>query len=495
MTGSSSYPRPGSFFMSRRPILGWAVIYLLIAGALQLYTSYPYDPDTAYHAAVGRLISEHGILHAFPWTPFSWLADHYADKELLFHLLFVPLAGLPWITAAKIVGTLSGAAVLLTLYVVLRAEGVRSAGIWAMVPVAASSYFIFRFALVRPFVLSIALAIMLLWAASRGRLAILAAVSAVYPWAYVAFWQLPCLLLFVAEAARLLSGERIRWKPAVVTIAGVMLGVALHPNAAHLMEVSWVNMTEMLFRGTWGARAGFEMGLELRPFPVAFWGRWLLAAVTMTVAGLILAWRNRRHDPTPLTFALAALGFGVLTISSGKFAEYFVPFSAAALALTSRSIPWRYFPQVILGGSLLYSMTAAPQTVMDLAKRKEDMPSSTASFLQRQIPPDSQVFTTDWDFTGTLMLTLPNRRFMVALDPTFFYRKDPERYRLWYRLIREGPPGSAEIIRRQFGARYVLGRSYPDRNAIFYQLAGEPGVRWLLVTDTWMLFDLGGSAP
>jgi hypothetical protein len=66
--------------MSRWPVPVWALIYLLIAGALQLYTSYPFDADTAYHAAVGKPIREHGILDAF-LTPFSWLADHYADKE------------------------------------------------------------------------------------------------------------------------------------------------------------------------------------------------------------------------------------------------------------------------------------------------------------------------------------------------------------------------------------------------------------------------------
>jgi hypothetical protein len=89
------------------------------------------------------------------------------------------------------------------------------------------------------------------------------------------------------------------------------------------------------------------------------------------------------------------------------------------------------------------------------------------------------------------MLALPDRRFMVALDPTFFSIRDPELYRLWYRLIREGPPGSAEIIRRRFGARYVLGRDYKDRRKFFGRLASEPGVKWVVSRDTWLLFDLG----
>jgi hypothetical protein len=190
-------------------VAAFAILALAVTGALQfLFARVPSDADTAYHAAVGRLIAEHGILHAFPWTSMSWLADHYADKELLFHLLYVPLTGLGWITASKIVGTIAGLALLIALYAILRAEGVRFPGAWALLPLAASSAFLYRFLLVRPHVLSIALAIVVLWAAARGRLLVLAIASFLYPWTYIA-WALPVLLVGIAETARLLSGERL----------------------------------------------------------------------------------------------------------------------------------------------------------------------------------------------------------------------------------------------------------------------------------------------
>ena len=95
------------------PLFAWAALYLAIAYVIQFHiVSVPIDADTAYHAAVGRLLYEHGILRSFPWTPFSWLSDHYADKELLFHLLFAPLSGLGWITAsAPVPATRKGAGV------------------------------------------------------------------------------------------------------------------------------------------------------------------------------------------------------------------------------------------------------------------------------------------------------------------------------------------------------------------------------------------------
>jgi len=490
-SGSGKSPLSNYYLL----ILGWALLFLLIAGALQCNIPYPLDNDTAYHAVVGQLIREHGILHSFPWTPFSWLADHYADKELLFHLLFVPFADLDWTIAAQIVGTLLGTTLLLTLYLILRAENVRFAGLWTLIPLSASVLFLFRFALVRPHLLSIPLSLLVLWAATRRKLLVLAAVSVVYPWAYVAFWQLPLLLLIAAETARVLSGERIQWKTAGVVFAGIAVGVASHPNAANLLGINWMEMADLLFQHSWGRQAGFDRVGELNPYPLPAWVQGLSFSVLMIIAALIIDWRNRRKDSVSLAFALAAAGFCILTIKSARFAEYFVPFSAVALALASRSITWRFLPQMIIGISLAWMAWVQPNFLSDLSKRQNDMPPGIATFLQQEIPPDAQVFNTEWEYTGWLMLTLPNRRFIVGLDPTFLYKKDPELYRIWYQIRHQAPDGSAEAIRRHFGARYVLGFNMPYTRKLFNILSSEPGVRALLVSDTWMLFDLGTSSP
>lgn len=471
----------------------WAFLYLVLAGALQFHVvKAPWDADTAYHAAVGSLIREHGILREFPWTPFSWLADHYADKELLFHLLFVPFVDLGWMAASKIVGTLLGAALLFVLYLVLRAEKVRFAGFWALLPLVASDVFVFRFALVRPHLMSIPLAFLVLWSAVRGRLLLLGAVSAIYPWAYAAFWQLPLILLVATEGTRLLSGEYPRWKPAAVVVGGILLGWVLHPNAWNLLEFNWIIMADVLFRGAWQSKEGIELGLEFLPFTPTQWVQWLLAGTFMAAAGSFLAWRNRKSDPAPLAFALAAMAFCLLTVRTARFAEYFIPFSAATMALASRSIPWRGLPVVIFGASLLYTGSALAETIQGLGSRSELIPPSSASWLRQQIPPGAQVFTTEWGHTGTLLLALPDRKFIVALDPTLFLVKDPELYRLWYRIPRHPEPGMAEQIRQRFGARYVISISDERFDKFYELLESEPGVRTLLVAERLMIYDLGG---
>jgi hypothetical protein len=479
-------------------LAAFAVLAVTVSGALQfLFARVPSDADTAYHAAVGRLIAEHGVLHAFPWTSMSWLAEHYADKELLFHLLFVPLTGLPWITASKIVGAFAGAALLTALYAVLRAESVRFASIWALLPLAASSAFLYRFLLVRPHVLSIALAIVVLWASARSRLALVAIASFLYPWTYIA-WALPVVVVGITEMARLLSGERLRWKPLVVAAGSVALGLALHPNGGNLVQFAWLVLTRVLVTNAWGGKAGLEMGAEFDAFTPRQWIELLALAAAMSAAALVLAWRVRRTTSLPLAFALSAMAFGALTARTARFAEYFVPLSVAALALSVRFLArsrLQFAPFALAVVALLYQGREEASLLARLREWPNRIPSYVAKVMEEGIQRGAQVFTCEWGMTGYLMQALPDRRFLVALDPSLFQAKDPELYALWYAMTRRPPPGVATLIRERFGARYVACFYDPQFEAFSSQLMATPGVRTLLVSDDWNVFDLGPLGP
>jgi hypothetical protein len=91
------------------------------------------------------------------------------------------------------------------------------------------------------------------------------------------------------------------------------------------------------------------------------------------------------------------------------------------------------------------------------------------------------------------MHALPDRRFLVALDPTLFQAKDPELYALWYVMTRHPPPDVARLVRERFGARYVICLYDSQFDAFNARLAAEPGVRTVLVSDDWNVYDLGDA--
>ncbi len=484
-------PRPPRRLAALARAALYAAVAFGAAAAVQLgfLRGVAHDGDTDFHVAVGRLIAEHGILRSFPWTPFSLLAEHYADKELLFHLLFAPLARLDPGTAANVVGTLAGGLVLAAAAFVLRREHVPYALAWALVPLLASSVFVYRFALVRPHLLSIALALVVAWAASRERLLPLAAASALYPWAYVA-WQLPLVLAAAAETARALAGKRPGWRTLAVAAAGIAAGIALHPNARNLVRFSWTVIADVLLRNAWGGRAGVELGDEFRAFSPREWVTLLAVPAAMAVSALVLAWRTRRVTAVPLAFALLALGFGLLTARTARFAEYFVPFSVVAFALGATLTR----PRLVLVATLACCAAITSRESRDLLRGMAASPprltAEEARVLASRIPRGAQVFTCDWELTGTLMLALPDRKLMVALDPTLFEVHDPRRYALWYRLPREAPPGLATTIREEFGAEFVAC-SWDERFRRFFdRLVFEPGVNTVLLSDLWNVYDL-----
>ena len=479
-------------------VAAWIVVFIVLTGLLQWFIPYPIDDDTAYHFCVGQLISKYGILHNFPWTPFSWQFDHYADKEFLFHLLFVPLGGLGFPTAARVVGTLAGALALSTLFLILREERVRFAGVWALLPLGCSE-FLFRLGLVRPHLLSITLALVVMWALARERLYLLAAAAFLYPLTYVAFWQIPFILILAVEAARLFSGEQIHWKPFAVVIAGIIVGLALHPNTYNLVQINWIHMSDILFQKAWG-RQFVNLGKEFNPYPLVDWGRYLVVVVIMTGGALVLSWRYRKSSSLPLAFALAALAFGLLTARSLRFIEYFVPFSvaAAALAFATLNVRMRFLPHALLAVSLLYTIVLGTEPYKNLSfKHKAYIEPDITRLFNQKIPIGSQVFTTGWDYTGNLMLALPERYFVVAADPTLFYKKDPKLYDIWYRIPLDAPIDSVEAIRLLFKSRFVISLNYKAYWPFFDTLSADPTVKTLFANEKWVLFDLGssGSGP
>ncbi len=475
----------------RRSVVVWILFFIILTCALQWFVPYPIDDDTAYHFSVGQLIRKYGILHSFPWTPFSWQFDHYADKEFLFHLLFVPLGGLGFVTAARIVGTLAGALVLTTLYFVLRSEKVPLAGVWVLVLFTCSE-FVFRLALVRPHLLSITLAIIMLWSFARGRIYAVALTALLYPLSYVAFWQIPVILVMAAESARLMSGERARWKPALTVLAGIAAGVALHPNSLNLLGINWIHMADVLFENAWGRKPEFEnIAKEFNPYTVGQWSRYLVIVVFMTGSALVFGWRERRKDPLPLAVALAAMMFGLLTARSLRFVEYFVPFSVFAMAVTARQLAKRWLAPALFGTSLLYMLAFGLEPFIIIASKTEYIEPRIAQYFEETIPSESQVFTCGWDYTGNLMLTLPERRFVVAADPTLFYKKNPDLYRIWRRIPLDAPTDSVEAIRQLFRSRYVICLNYEAYWPFFDTLEKDPGVKTLYAGNRWVLFDLG----
>jgi hypothetical protein len=476
--------------------VGWTLVFVLVAGLLQVLIPSFFDGDTGYHLAVARLTREYGILHAFPWTPFSWLDANYADKEFVFHLLLVPLTALEPVTASRIAGTVLGALLLVTVFALLRVERVPNPGFWALLPLAASSAFVVRFAMVRPHLLSMVLALCITWAAVRRRPGWLAGAAFLYPLCYTA-WHLPVILVGIVEGVRLLAERRIDWRMPVWTVAALAVGIVVHPNFPETAQLFWIQNAKVLFETAWSGVEGIDLGGEFEPFSALGMLRYLLLPAALAGGALVLAWPERRRDIAPAAFSVVAVAFLVLTLRTQRFVEYAAPFAvvAAALAVGARGSSWRpgavriAAPALVVVG-LCWTLALGRQPFELLRGRAEPFPRPVAELLGEIVPPGAQVVTCDWRLTGEMMLALPERRFMVALDPVFFAVNDPERYRIWYETVNRPPEAPAVLLRDTFDAHYVLCGERERWRPFHEALERDPAAALRGVIGLWRVYQL-----
>jgi hypothetical protein len=110
--------------------------------------------------------------------------------------------------------------------------------------------------------------------------------------------------------------------------------------------------------------------------------------------------------------------------------------------------------------------------------------------LRATVPEGEQVVTCGWGHTGEMMLALPERKFVVALDPVFFSMKDDDLYRLWFRTMHAPPPSPAGLLRENFAARFVLCSRDREWEPIIDALIADPEAELRGVHGDWVVFEL-----
>lgn len=485
-TGPPAPPRPPR--PSPRGILLALVACFGTAGLLHGMQPLPRDSDAAYHYAVVQLIAEHGMLETFPWERFSIVRERYSDKELLFHLVHLPLRSLGYERSVQVVGALLGGLWLLATWAILARERVTRAWLWPVVSVAASGYFLVRFSLFRPHLLAVPLTLLVAWAATRQRIRLLFGLAVLYPLAYHAFHALWVALVLI-EGVRWLSTGRPAWRPAAALLAGNTLGLLLHPHFPAVLEHSWLETFQTLFASAVLGEQVPDVGKEFAPFALSELPVQLGLPLAATVAAAVGAWRVRRQDPLPLAFTALAVAFGVLTLASQRFVEYLVPLATLALALAWPRQP--RLPLYSLAAGLLLLAATGRAEISRLLLRVELAPPEVALALQERVPARAHVFHCSWDTVGYVWLLLPGREAMYALNPVRFYRFDPEGYLRFHALVRQGEPSPAQTVRERYDSRYVLCDIRSEFRPFLAALEADPQATDLGRFGYWRLFDVG----
>jgi len=430
----------------KKPLLAFLAVFLVAAGIFTpLYFHSPdlLEFDSYFHAKMGRLVVEKGIIHSFPWMFFTFEKDHYSDPYLLFHIylgLWIKLLPASPLLAVKLAMLVLIGLIAVLMFRILRTFDPKWAWLgMALLAAMVSSPSYQRLVFIRPHVLSILLLLAGIWTILKKRWWLLGAVSFAYAYSYSA----PHLLTVVAFAASVvfsLSEKRLVWRPFAFALGGLAAGLVANPYFPSDIYYLYVVTFKMA-----------AAKLPDSPAELASLSSWQVLTVNwssflaLSLAVLAIFISARKLTARSL-FLLATAGiFFVLLMRAYRFIEYW-PFlatlavaSVASEVLVTSPLFGRLMKKaaalgcaaVLLAIGTLEAGTAYGETnsIVPYAPLKEVM-----DVLDAEAAPGDIVYTDSWAITAPMFYISDKVDYLLMLDPQSMYVAHPGLFALWYAI-------------------------------------------------------------
>ncbi|MDD4900245.1 MAG: hypothetical protein PHG68_06665, partial [Candidatus Omnitrophica bacterium] len=228
---------------SGKLILLLAAFYVIAYLASLLYSKAVFfDADSYYHIAFSGFIKDFGLRHPFPWLQFSILKDNFADKDVFFHLLIVPfLVLLKNPVAAGKLALIFFNLLLVTTYIFVLKKylSAKLTALLLVLPLLSPIFTIYCLQL-RSIHLAAVLGMLIIYFLINKKPVLVLILTFLYTLAHLSFILL-VLIVVVSEALRYLYHKEFFAKNVASIIAGIALGILLHPNFPNNLMVIFLN--------------------------------------------------------------------------------------------------------------------------------------------------------------------------------------------------------------------------------------------------------------
>ncbi len=508
--GGLDRPRAAAEPPTTRPGFPWwryasaGLLFVLLWVGLYAESPRFNGSDAYYHVKVTQLLGREPLAPSFRWTPLSIWADGFADKELLFHLYLYPFvrAG-EWMgslfTTVELGMALLQAAALVAVLRLLDRSRVPGAFWWTLLLFGSTQQFLWRMSLVRPQVMAVHLLLIGLLLSLGGRSRWLIAVALAMPWAHTGFHALPIALLVAYVGRRLLGRtDGLSLRPLALTTAAVAAGFCAHPHFPDLAHLWFVQNVELPAVYEMAASRGLALAHYIPNEFEAWSTREVLSSaflpVALLAAVLLLGLQGRRASDDTVSVAAVTAAFAVMLALSNRFLEYFAPLSVLVAAFYARDALAGPCPGGRLGAWLearrrLVPILFAVAVLIPVARAGSvyvrSVPSrlpehlgheAAAGWLEDNTPRKARVFHASFSQFAQLFFHNHHNTYLFALDPVFFFARDPQLCELWARIGLGAVERPAAAIREQLGCRwaFVDGRRH---RRLLRQLESSPEAR------------------
>lgn len=513
MNPESHYSRKDLLFLGVS-----SLVTLLYFASAQFGVPDPIDFDVYYHLGVAREMLKSGPLQAFPWTPYSLFAEHYADKEFLFHAILMPFSKMAVLDASRW-GAFAGQTFFVVVFAIcLWRLRVPSPWMFPLLLSCLGPALAVRFSMCRPHTWGVAfsvLVITLLIGKARLRWLLLAAfIYSLFHTAawitafYAGVWMLWSFLIPDGTARR-----RIEWRPFATVISGWCLGQIVHPNFPETFRLMFLQNFVVPFHSTAAGNAALRVALggELHvPGVQIISDQWPIYVLLLGM-GVMLA--ERRDIRSPVTFTVFTIALAFTVVSSvflRRLYEMAAPFGALGMAvvwrdwITSRQVELNRLPDAVVrelpelrarffGLILILVIAIASWSWSVVSKRipSKSPPLKMSQWVARNIVEPQPVFTAQWADSASLFYFAPHLTTLVALDPTFFYAKDRDLFIRYVDIVLGKTRNPVSEILDRFKANYITLWKLPAFQTFDRQLATDPRARIIYQDETYRVWKIG----
>jgi hypothetical protein len=441
------------------------------------------DTDPYRHMEYAHQLWLSGLrLRGHPFLPFTTLGDSGVDLWWGFHLLLIPFTALGTLWGARVAGATIAAVQAGSLAALLCRAGQRSGWLFALAPLVISSQFTFRDHLARPSHLTVPL-LMVNLLAGTGLLspALAAAASFAHGLIHLSSPLSPVFAALGLVGARVVKqGGSVR--AAVWSSCGLAVALAVRPDRFEYLNVAL--LTNLGALGFFGGGHLPHTGFELNPIaPIQLlqqtWAGFALVAVAIG-----LGWGRPRcgSAATRVAAGLASAASLMMTLRSGRFLDYIVPFLVLSAGVLW-PLEWkasRRTRAVLAGTVALAAATLLANNIRvgwKLGNAYIDPPrvfEEMAKQVRAHVAPGTLLFGDDLFLTGVLYAFLPEYKYVAAYDPSLLYFGNRRLFWIWHHVVVEGvdcdgvacpgaAPGPDEIAAavHSFGTDWVI-TSYPQ---------------------------------
>lgn len=402
------------------------------------------------------MAERHVFSIAKPWLIFKPPTDAYALAHFLM-AQFVRAFGT--IHGAKVFASLQAALVMGVFFIAAQRLGIKRPLLWTVLFAVASPLFLIRLLFERPFVLSIAILLAAFLLIREKKYVWLGALS----FFYILYYNLAPLIIILALVNMAVDFQRkepISLRPLIAALAGLTLGILLHPERSNYIWHMAVHFFWVL--GLKIAGVDLNSGGEIETQTIvttASHNILLILLVSGALGGWLYLREEKKLERDHVFLAAIVAPWFFLLFAIPRAVEYAAPFGCllagtvfaklnqlgvwdSAERLIERLVPWRLaaaFMAVPL--LLLNSITIATggfKMHRNVSSRAVADFRSANEYLVARTPAHSVIFHTEWDIFPLMFYFNTHNRYITAFDPAFLYVWNKEMFWIHYNIAYGG---------------------------------------------------------